>query len=101
MAEVLRMSTARDCRRRGVATRLLHGLLDDARRRGLRRIVLETSAGWTGARSLYERNGFTFDREQDGEYGPDAYYWLDLGDSASAARRAMRTYRERYLRNAQ
>lgn len=82
VAEVLRMSTALDCRGRGIATRLLHALLDDARRRVVRRVVLETSAGWTDARSLYERNGFTFDREEQGEYGPDAYYWLDLSDSA-------------------
>lgn len=65
-----------------MATRLLHALLDDARRRGVRRVVLETSAGWTDARSLYERNGFTFDREGEGEYGPGVYYRLDLSDSA-------------------
>jgi putative acetyltransferase len=82
VAEVLRMSTALDCRGRGIATRLLRLLLDDARRRGLRRVVLETSAGWTNARSLYERNGFIFDREEEGEYGPDAHYWLDFSDSA-------------------
>ena len=82
VAEVLRMSTALDCRGRGIATRLLRELLDDARRRGLRRVVLETSAGWTDARSLYERNGFTLDREEEGQYGRDAYYWLDLSDTA-------------------
>lgn len=78
VAEVLRMSTALGCRGRGIATRLLLELLDDARRRGLRRVVLETSAGWLDARSLYERNGFAFDRAEEGEYGLDAYYWLDL-----------------------
>lgn len=81
-AEVLRMSTALDCRGRGIASRLLRELVEDARRRGLRRVVLETSAGWTDARSLYERNGFTFDREEEGDYGPDAYYRLDLTGSA-------------------
>ena len=82
VAEVLRMSTALDCRGRGIATRLLRDLLEDARRRGLRRVVLETSAGWTDARSLYESNGFIFDREEEGGYGLDAYYWLDLTDNA-------------------
>lgn len=65
-----------------MATRLLRELLDDARRRGLRRVALETSAGWTDAHSLYKRNGFTFDREDEGDYGPEAYYWLDIGASA-------------------
>ncbi len=78
VAEVLRMSTAHDFRGRGVTTRLLRELLDDARRRGLRTVILETSAGWLDARSLYERNGFIFDREEDGEFGRDAFYRLDL-----------------------
>ena len=80
------MSTALSWRAQGVATRLLRELLDDARRRGLRRIVLETSAGWNDPRSLYERNGFTLDREEEGEYGRDADYRLDLDDSASVRR---------------
>jgi GNAT superfamily N-acetyltransferase len=82
VAEVLRMSTAQDFRGRGLATRLLHELLAEARRRQVRTVVLETSAAWLDARSLYERNGFVFDREEDGEFGRDAFYRLDLNGGA-------------------
>jgi GNAT superfamily N-acetyltransferase len=78
VAEVLRMSTAGDFRGRGIATRLLHELLADARFRHLRTVVLETSATWVDARSLYERNGLVLDREEDGDFGRDAFYRLDV-----------------------
>lgn len=78
VAEVLRMSTALQCRGQGVATRLLHELLAEAGRRSVRTVVLETSAAWLDARSLYERNGFVFDREEYGGFGLDAFYRLDL-----------------------
>ncbi len=78
VAEVLRMSTAAGSRRLGIATRLLTDLLAAARARGVQVVVLETSAAWTDARSLYERHGFVLDREEDGEFCRDAFYRLRL-----------------------
>lgn len=78
IAEVLRMSTASDSRGRGIASRLLTGLLAEARQRGVRRVVLVTETVWADARALYERHGFLLDREEDWELGRDAFYYLPL-----------------------
>lgn len=78
-AEVLRMSTAAPYRGRGVATRVLRYLLDDASRRGLGTVVLETAAAWHEARSMDERNGFVLEREEDGEFCRDAFYLPKIG----------------------
>lgn len=80
IAEVLRMSTASDCRRRGIASRLLEELIAEARQRGVRRLVLVTETEWTDARALYQRHGFLLDREEDWELGRDAFYYLPLDD---------------------
>jgi ribosomal protein S18 acetylase RimI-like enzyme len=77
-AEVLRMSTASDSRRRGIASRLLQELIAEARQRGLRRLVLVTETVWVDARALYERHGFLLEREEDWELGRDAFYYLPL-----------------------
>lgn len=77
-AEVLRMSTASDFRRRGIASRLLEELMAEARRRGVRRLVLVTETVWVDARTLYERHGFLLEREEDWELGRDAFYYLPL-----------------------
>lgn len=79
IAEVLRMSTASDCRRLGIASRVLRGLIAEARQRGVRRLVLVTETAWADARTLYERHGFLLDREEDWELGRDAFYYLPLG----------------------
>ncbi|MEM8932753.1 MAG: bifunctional helix-turn-helix transcriptional regulator/GNAT family N-acetyltransferase [Acidobacteriota bacterium] len=50
-------------RGRGVGSRLMETLLDFARRRGYRRIVLTTVSALDAARRLYERAGFTLTRE--------------------------------------
>lgn len=58
--EVKSMRTLDAHRRTGVASRLLDHLLDEARRRGYRRLSLETGAGaaFAPAHRLYERAGF-------------------------------------------
>ena len=78
VAEVLRMSTASDCRRRGIASRLLGELIAEATQRGVRRLVLVTETVWADARALYERHGFLLDREEDWELGRDAFHYLPL-----------------------
>jgi ribosomal protein S18 acetylase RimI-like enzyme len=78
IAEVVRMSTASDSRRLGIASRLLVELIAEARQRGVRRLVLVTEAAWVDARALYERHGFLLQREEDWALGRDAWYYLPL-----------------------
>src|SRR5205085_4616631 len=58
--EIKSMRTAAAHLRKGVATRLMHHLLDEARRRRYRRLSLETGAApvFAPARMLYARFGF-------------------------------------------
>lgn len=59
--ELKSMRTAPAARGRGIARRLLAHALDDARRRGVRQVSLETGsmAFFAPARSLYASAGFT------------------------------------------
>lgn len=70
--EVKSMRTARAFRQRGIAEVLLRHLIDEARRRGYRRISLETGSMdfFSPARNLYRKFGFT-------ECGPFADYVID------------------------
>ena len=58
--EIKSMRTADAHRRKGAAARMLQHLLDEAGRRGYRRLSLETGsmAGFAPARALYARFGF-------------------------------------------
>jgi len=60
--EVKSMRTASQHLRKGVAKRLLEYILDEARRRGYRRISLETGSQkeFEPAHKLYAASGFTF-----------------------------------------
>lgn len=77
-AEIVRMSVHRDHRRRGVATQVLSALVQEGRAHGVEHIVVETNATWTDARALYERAGFTLTHCADGDFGPEAFYVLQL-----------------------
>ena len=70
--ELKSMRTTASARGRGVATRLLLHILDDARSRNLERIYLETGTEnyFAPARRLYARNGFT-ECQPFAEYRPD------------------------------
>ena len=70
--EIKSMRTASAHLRKGVASVMLRHLLDEARRRGYRRVSLETGAGaaFVPARQLYARFGFV-DCDPFGEYRPD------------------------------
>lgn len=61
-AEIKSMRTARSHLRKGVAKRLLQHMLDEAGRRGYRRVSLETGsmAAFEPARRLYESAGFSY-----------------------------------------
>lgn len=67
VGRIVRMSVARAHRRFGVGTRVLEKLLDQARSRGYRKIVLETTASWDDAISFYLRNGFRLVARRDGD----------------------------------
>lgn len=60
--EIKSMRTAEKHLRRGVAARLLEHIIAEARRRGYRRLSLETGsmAAFAPARALYQRFGFEF-----------------------------------------
>jgi ribosomal protein S18 acetylase RimI-like enzyme len=76
--EILRMSVATKCRRQGIGRRLLADLVSAAESAGARRIVLETTATWSEAIALYTAFGFQFSHEEEGAFGPDAYFSLAL-----------------------
>lgn len=58
--EIKSMHTAEAHRGKGVASRLVAHILDEARRRGYRRVSLETGSveAFAPARALYARHGF-------------------------------------------
>lgn len=60
--EIKSMRTATRHLRKGVATKLLRHIMDEARRRGYRRLSLETGAmeAFKPARKLYENLGFVY-----------------------------------------
>lgn len=58
-AEILTVGVVPTARREGIATRLLDGLLAEARRRGAVEAFLEVRIDNDAARQLYERGGFT------------------------------------------
>jgi len=77
-ARIVRMSVAADCRRQGIGTQILRGLLQAARARGCRRVVLETTASWESAVKFYAGRGFIAAEVRDG----DQHFVLDgLGAS--------------------
>jgi putative acetyltransferase len=61
-AEIKSMRTAARHLRKGVASSLLRHMMEEARRRGYRRLSLETGSmeGFEPARTLYASFGFTF-----------------------------------------
>jgi GNAT superfamily N-acetyltransferase len=72
--QIVRMSVRRERRRAGTARRILSALLRDARARGIRRVVLETTDTWQDAVGFYLANGFRITHHQDG----DVYFELEL-----------------------
>lgn len=88
-AEVKSMRTAMAHRRRGVGRLVLTHLLDEARRRGYRRVSLETGSmdAFEPARQLYASFGFSFCGPFD-EYIEDpnsVFMTLELDTNASFA----------------
>jgi ribosomal-protein-alanine N-acetyltransferase len=57
-AEILTIGVVPTARRRGIGTKLLDALVDQARQRRVRELFLEVRVDNDAARLLYERNGF-------------------------------------------
>lgn len=76
--EIVRMSVRKDLRGKGLGRAVLAALCADARRRGFRRLTLETTAHWHGVRAFYEACGFTFTHFIDDEFGGQAHYEFPL-----------------------
>jgi len=72
--EIVRMSVARDMRRRGIGRRILDALIEAGRERGYARIILETTQTWAGAIAFYQNAGFETTHHQDG----DVYFVMQL-----------------------
>lgn len=64
---IVRMSVARHHRGRGIGRALVNHLLDAARARGDRRVVVETTDDWADAIGLYRACGFTQFDHRDGD----------------------------------
>ena len=73
-AQIVRMSVSSDFRRAGVGSNILSSLLNAARRQGVKRIVLETSATWQSAIQFYTKQGFRPTHRHDG----DQYFEFSL-----------------------
>jgi uncharacterized protein (DUF952 family) len=73
LAEIKRMFVVPSARSRGHARRLLAGLEDTARRRGYRRVRLDTGPKQPHAKTLYESAGYI--EIPDYNDNPKATYW--------------------------
>ena len=73
-AEIKRMSVAASLRRQGLGRRILASLCEEARARGFRRIILETTETWDEVIAFYLSFGFQVTHHQDG----DVYFELNI-----------------------
>jgi GNAT superfamily N-acetyltransferase len=58
ISELVRISTRKDYRRRGIGRAVVSYLVDIARQRGDRLVIVKTGASWQDAIHLYQRLGF-------------------------------------------
>ena len=72
--EIKSMRTPKELRRRGAGRAVLEHILEEAKRRGYKRLYLETGSqdGFVPARTLYESFGFTY-CGPFGDYKPDPH----------------------------
>ena len=74
VAEIVRMSVARDLRRGGIGRRILAALVQQGRELGFQRIILETTETWSEVVKFYLSYGFRITHYKDG----DVYFALEL-----------------------
>jgi len=75
-AQIVRMSVAKPFRRRSVGRQILQALIAEAKQRGHRQVVLETTSTWQEVIAFYLQAGFLITHQRDG----DTYFVLELGD---------------------
>ena len=80
VAEIKRMHVTRGLRRHGIGRAILDQLCARAAELGLNNLVLETSTGWDDAIAFYLSYGFQISHQQEGGFGHDTYFVLDLAD---------------------
>ena len=74
VGRVVRMSVAKDARRKGIGREILSELCCRARRCGFNRLVLETTQTWEDAMGFYRKFGFTLTGFREG----DAHFSMEL-----------------------
>jgi predicted acetyltransferase len=67
-------------RRRGLAAWALARILEQARSRGMARVLLVCAADNVASAKTIERAGGVFEEVRDTEYGPARRYWITLAD---------------------
>jgi putative acetyltransferase len=75
-AEIVRMSVAKDMRRKGVGRKILQRLCEQAKLNGYKCLVLETTETWHEVIEFYKQFGFQETHLLDGE----VYFALDLSN---------------------
>jgi len=78
VGEIVRMSVDKDVRRKGIATKVLEQLCKEAKVLGLKKVILETTSTWADVITFYKRFGFCITHEENGEFGSDTYFELDI-----------------------
>jgi putative acetyltransferase len=80
-AEIRKMYLLKDARGVGLGRQLLLELVEAARERGFKRVVVETASELREAIALYKRNGFVLLRREHLPSRCDQAYVLELGPS--------------------
>lgn len=77
-AEIVRMSVRADARRSGLGRQMVDELVAIARGWGCDAVVLETTTAWSEVVAFYQRCGFTITHVEDGAFGSDTWFRMDL-----------------------
>jgi ribosomal protein S18 acetylase RimI-like enzyme len=66
-AQIVRVTVSECCRRSGLGSLIVDVLCENARERGFKEVVLETTETWEDAISFYEHNGFRITHYLNGD----------------------------------
>ena len=75
-ADVATIAVVPEIRRKGVASKMIETMLVEAKRRGMKRMLLEVRTTNVAAIALYKRFGFEIIAERPNYYGPDLSAYL-------------------------
>lgn len=73
-AEIVRVSVHSAYRRQRIGTLLVQNLLQEAKKQGFSKVILETTASWSEVIAFYLRNGFDITYQ----VGEDVYFSYDF-----------------------